>query len=244
MRIIKTKNYDDMSRKAANIFFSQIVSKPDSVLGLATGSSVLGLYANLIESHKNGDLDFSGIKTVNLDEYIGLDGNNDQSYRYYMDNNLFNHVNIDKKNTNVPDGLASDIQAECLRYSKLIGDIGGTDVQLLGLGNNGHIGFNEPGGVFVRETHVIDLDESTIKANSRFFENEEDVPRRAVTMGIQDIMRSKKLVLCVSGRQKSKILKDVLFGEITPGVPGSILQLHPDLVVVADGDALSEIDKG
>ena len=242
MRIIKTKNYDDMSRKAANIFFSQIVSKPDSVIGLATGSSVLGLYAELIESYRRGDLDFSGIRSVNLDEYVGLDGKSDQSYRYYMDNNLFDHVNIKKENTGVPDGLASDIQAECRRYDSLIESLGGTDLQLLGLGHNGHIGFNEPGDIFVRETHVVDLDESTIKANARFFEDENDVPRKAVTMGIQGIMRSKKLLLCVSGPQKAKILNEVLFGQITPRVPGSILQLHPDLIVAADEDALQFVE--
>ena len=241
MRIIKTDNYDDMSRKAANIFFSQIITKPDSVLGLATGSSVLGLYAGLIENYKRGDLDFSEIRTVNLDEYVGLDGSNDQSYRYYMDNNLFNYINIKKENTYVPNGRTSDIQAECRKYNSLIESFGGTDIQLLGLGHNGHIGFNEPGDVFVGETHAVDLDESTIKANARFFESENDVPRMAITMGIHNIMQSKKLVLCVSGPQKAEILREVLFGEITPRIPGSVLQLHPDLIVVADEDALSRV---
>jgi len=243
MRIIKTKDYDDMSRKAANIFFAQITAKPNSILGLATGSSVLGLYKNLIESYKKGDLDFSGVTTVNLDEYAGLDGSNDQSYRYYMDNNLFNHVNIKKEYTNLPDGIAGDIEVECWRYNAVIEGFGGADIQLLGLGHNGHIGFNEPGEVFVKETHVVDLDDSTIKANARFFADEKDVPKKAVTMGIKNIMQAKKIVLCVSGQAKSKILKQVLFGEVTPRVPGSILQLHPDLIVVADEEALYDSDR-
>ena len=241
MKIIKTKNYNEMSRTAANIFFSQITLKPDSVLGLATGSSVLGLYENLVKSYKNGDLDFSNVKTINLDEYAGLDKAHDQSYRYYMDNNLFKHINIEPENTNLPDGLAKDMKAECRRYNALIESFGGADIQLLGLGLNGHIGFNEPDGVFTKETHLVDLEESTIKANSRFFADEKDVPRQAVTMGIQNIMQAKKIVLCVSGRQKAKILREVLFGDITPGVPGSILQLHSDLTVVADEEALSEL---
>jgi glucosamine-6-phosphate deaminase len=239
LRIIKTKNYDEMSRKAANIFFSQITLKPDSILGLATGSSVLGLYENLINSYKSGSLDFSEIKTINLDEYAGLDGASDQSYRYYMDNNLFKHINIKQENTNLPNGLAANMKAECKRYNALIESFGGTDIQLLGLGMNGHIGFNEPNDVFIKETHIVDLDESTIKANARFFAEEKDVPGKAVTMGIQNIMQAKKIVLCVSGKQKSKILKEVLFRDITPKVPGSILQLHKDLVVVADEEALS-----
>jgi len=241
MNIIKTKNYDEMSIKAAEIFISQIKSKPNSVLGLATGSSVLGLYESLIKSHKNDNLDFSNIKTVNLDEYAGLDGTNDQSYRYYMDNNLFNHINIKPENTHLPDGLAKDLQAECKKYNSDISSLGGIDIQLLGLGLNGHIGFNEPDDVFVKETHLVGLEESTIEANSRFFADKKDVPRQAITMGIQNIMHAQKIVLCVSGKAKASILKDVLFGEITPKVPGSILQLHPNLIVVADEDALSEI---
>jgi glucosamine-6-phosphate deaminase len=241
MKIIKTKNYDEMSVKAADIFIKQIAASPNSFLGFATGSSVLGLYENLIKSHKNDNLDFSRIRTVNLDEYVGLDGTNDQSYRYYMNNNLFNHINIKPENTHIPDGLAKDLQAECKRYNSQITNLGGIDIQLLGLGLNGHIGFNEPSDVFPKETHLVDLEESTIEANSRFFADIKDVPRQAITMGIQNIMHAKKIVLCVSGKAKAGILKEVLFGEITPKVPGSILQLHPDLTVVADEDALSEI---
>jgi len=241
MRIVKTKDYDEMSRVAANIFSSQIKSKPNSVLGLATGSSVLGLYEHLIKSYQNGDLDFSDIKTINLDEYAGLSKAHDQSYRYYMDNNLFKHINIKPENTNLPDGLAKNMKAECKRYNTLIENFGGADLQLLGLGLNGHIGFNEPDVVFTKETHLVDLEESTIKANSRFFADEKDVPRQAVTMGIQNIMQAKKILLCVSGKQKAKIVKEVLFGDITPQVPGSILQLHPDFTIVADEEALHEL---
>ena len=240
MRIIKAKDYGDMSRKAANIFFAQIVSKPDSVLGLATGSSVLGLYENLVRLYGSGDLDFSNIKTVNLDEYAGLDGKSDQSYRYYMDNNLFKHINIRPENTHLPDGRASDLRGECMRYEKLIADMGGIDLQLLGLGLNGHIGFNEPGDAFIKETHVVGLEESTIKANSRFFKDESEVPKQALTMGIRSIMQAKRIVMCVNGGKKAEILKEVLFGEVTPKVPGSILQLHPDFTVVADEEALDE----
>ena len=229
-----------MSRKAANVFFAQLIAKPDSVLGLATGSSVLGVYENLIGYYKNGDLDFSRIKTVNLDEYVGLDRDNEQSYRYYMDNNFFKHINIKKESTTLPDGLAKDLHHECVKYNIHIEGFRGLDIQLLGLGHNGHIGFNEPGAEFIKETHVVELDESTVKANSRFFADEKDVPKQAITMGIQNIMQAKKIVLCVSGIPKAKILKAVLFGEVTPQIPGSILQLHPDLTVVADEDALSE----
>lgn len=243
MRIIKTKNYDDMSRMAANIFSAQIIEKPDSVLGLATGSSVLGLYAELVESYGIGDLDFTGVRTFNLDEYVGLGGENSQSYRYYMDTNLFNHVNINKENAHLPDGLAEDMQAECIRYNSLIEEFDGADIQLLGLGLNGHIGFNEPGDIFIRKTHVVDLDESTIKANSRFFADEKEVPKQAVTMGIHNIMQAGKIVLCVSGRQKSETLWKTLFGEVTPRIPGSILQLHHELIVVADEEALYDYDR-
>ncbi|MCL1981815.1 MAG: glucosamine-6-phosphate deaminase [Clostridiales bacterium] len=243
MRIIRARDYEDMSRIAANLFFAQIVVKPGSVLGLATGSSVLGLYENLAASYESGDLDFSEVKTVNLDEYAGLDGKNDQSYRYYMDSNLFSRVNIKRENTHLPNGLAEDMAAECARYNSLIEGFCGVDIQLLGIGHNGHIGFNEPGDCFIKETHVVDLTESTIKANARLFADEKDVPRQAYTMGIQNIMQAKKIVLCVSGSQKAEILREVLYGDVTPQVPGSVLQLHPDLTVVADEEALGGSDR-
>lgn len=239
MRIIKAKDYNEMSRKAANIFFSQINLNNKSVLGLATGSTVLGLYSQLINYYKQGDLDFSQVHSVNLDEYIGLSSDHPQSYRYYMDQNLFNHINIPADQAHLPGGNTDDIEAECAGYDQLIKKLGGIDLQLLGLGLNGHIGFNEPDNAFPKGTHCVSLSDSTIKANSRFFENEEDVPRQAITMGIKTIIQSKHILLCVNGKEKASILKEVLYGPVTPMVPGSILQLHPHFTLVADEDALS-----
>lgn len=236
MRVIKVGGYDQMSRTAANIIAAQIIMKPDSVLGLATGSSPIGTYKRLIELNKSGDLDFSGITTVNLDEYCGLSVSHDQSYRYFMNTNLFDHINIKKENTHVPDGVAADYDEECRRYDKLIEELGGIDLQLLGIGHNGHIGFNEPDEVFEKYTHVMDLKQSTIDANSRFFAKKEDVPRQAITMGIKTIMSAKKILLIASGADKKEILERALYGPITPKVPASVLQLHPDLTVVCSVD--------
>lgn len=241
MNICKAKDYKDMSRKAANIISAQVIMKPDCVLGLATGSSPIGTYAQLIEWYKKGDLDFSQVTSVNLDEYKGLGPDNDQSYRYFMNTNLFDHINIDKTRTFVPNGLEADSEKACKEYNETIERVGGIDLQLLGLGHNGHIGFNEPADSFARFTHCIDLTESTIEANKRFFESEADVPRQAYTMGIGNIMSAKKIVVVVSGKDKAKILKKVVYGPITPQVPASILQLHPDVVIVADEDAMSEL---
>lgn len=236
MKIIRTKNYEEMSLEAAKVLAAQIVLKPNSVLGLATGSSPIGLYNKLVEWNEKGLLDFSEIRSVNLDEYCGLDGENDQSYRYFMDTNLFNRVNIDKANTNVPNGKAADYAAEGARYDELIASLGGIDIQLLGIGPDGHIGFNEPDEFFTKETHVVDLDPSTIEANSRFFASADDVPRQAVTMGMGGIMGAKKVLLIASGASKKDILEKALFGPITPEVPASLLQLHPDLTVVCAVD--------
>lgn len=236
MKIIRTKNYEEMSFEAAKILAAQIVLKPNAVLGLATGSSPIGLYDKLVEWNEKGDLDFSAIRSVNLDEYCGLDGTNDQSYRYFMDTHLFNRVNIDKANTNVPNGKAADYATEGARYDALIESLGGIDIQLLGIGNDGHIGFNEPDTCFTKETHVVDLDPSTIEANARFFESADDVPRQAVTMGMGGIMGAKKVLLIASGASKKEILEKALFGPITPEVPASLLQLHPDLTVVCAVD--------
>ena len=236
MKIIRTKNYEEMSLEAAKIMAAQIVLKPDAVLGLATGSSPIGLYDNLVKWNEQGDLDFSAIRSVNLDEYCGLDGSNDQSYRYFMDTHLFNRVNIDKANTNVPNGKAADYAAEGARYDELIAALGGIDMQLLGIGPDGHIGFNEPDEFFTKETHVVDLDPSTIEANARFFASANDVPRQAVTMGMGGIMGAKKVLLIASGASKKEILEKALFGPITPEVPASLLQLHPDLTVVCAVD--------
>ena len=242
MVIYKAKNYQDMSRKAANIISAQIIMKPNCVLGLATGSSPVGTYKQLIEWYEKGDLDFSQVTSVNLDEYKGLSPENDQSYRYFMNTNLFDHVNINKTRTFIPNGLEPDSQKACNDYNQIIQKEGPIDLQLLGLGHNGHIGFNEPGEAFEKETHCVDLTESTIEANKRFFESEDDVPRQAYTMGIKNIMQAKKILVVVSGADKADILKEVLYGPITPEVPSSILQLHNDVTIVADEAALSKID--
>lgn len=239
MRIIKTKDYDEMSRKAANLIAAQILLKNNSVLGLATGSTMTGLYHELIRWYERGDLDFSAVSSVNLDEYVGLPGDHHQSYRYYMNENLFHHINIRQDCAYLPDGMATDAEQECAAYEAQIEALGGTDLQLLGLGHNGHIGFNEPADIFPKVTHEVALEESTIKANARFFTTEDEVPKTAITMGIGSIMRSKQILLCVSGESKADTLKQVLTGPITPQCPGSIVQLHPNLVVVADEGALS-----
>lgn len=236
MNIIRTKSYKEMSYEAAKIMAAQIVLKPNAVLGLATGSSPIGLYEQLIKWYEAGDLDFSKIRSVNLDEYCGLDGENDQSYRYFMDTHLFNHINIDINNTNVPNGMAKDYAAEGARYDALIESLGGIDMQLLGIGPDGHIGFNEPDDFFIKETHVVNLDPSTIEANARFFASAQDVPRQAVTMGMGGIMGAKKVLLIAGGANKKDILQKALFGPITPAVPASLLQLHPDLTVVCAVD--------
>lgn len=241
MKIYRTKDYEEMSKKAAHIIAAQIQLKPDCVLGLATGSTPVGTYKNLVEWYKNGDLDFSELSSVNLDEYRGLSPENDQSYRYFMNTNLFNHVNIRKDHTFVPDGQESDSDKACQMYEQIIQDLGGIELQLLGLGHNGHIGFNEPTDEFPKITHCVDLTESTIQANKRFFENEADVPRQAYTMGIGTIMSAKKILVVVSGEDKADILNKVINGPITPQVPASILQLHPNVMIVADNAALSQV---
>lgn len=239
MIIYRAKDYKDMSRKAANIISAQVIMKPNCTLGLATGSTPLGIYDQLTEWYKKGDLDFSAVHSVNLDEYRGLPKENDQSYDYFMHKNLFDRVNIRSENTNVPNGMEPDAEKECRRYEKLIADLGGIDLQLLGLGHNGHIGFNEPGEAFEKETHCVDLQERTIEANKRFFESADEVPRQAYTMGIKTIMQAKKILVAVSGEDKAEIVKKAFFGPVTPTVPASILQMHNDVTVVADEAALS-----
>ena len=241
--IYKAQDYQDMSRKAANIISAQIIMKPNCVLGLATGSTPIGTYRQLVEWYKKGDLDFSKVTSVNLDEYKGLSGDNDQSYRYFMNTNLFDHVNIDKSKTFVPNGLEEDSEKACAEYNEIIKRVGGIDMQLLGIGGNGHIGFNEPGEAFEQETHCIDLTESTIQANARFFESMDDVPKQAYTMGIKNIMSAKKILLIATGENKAEALYQSLYGKITPNVPASILQLHNDVTVVADEAALSLISR-
>ena len=239
MNIIRAKDYQDMSRKAANIISAQIIMKPDCVLGLATGSTPVGTYRQLIEWYEKGDLDFSRVSTVNLDEYRGLTHIDPQSYYYFMQENLFDHVNIDKAATHVPDGTNPDAADACVKHEQIIKSLGGIDLQLLGLGNNGHIGFNEPGAAFEKETHLVDLAESTIRANARFFTSIDEVPKQAYTMGIRTIMQAKKILVVVSGEGKADIVSRAFFGPVTPEVPASILQMHPDVTVVCDEAALS-----
>ena len=243
MRIIVAKNYKDMSRKAANIISAQIITKPNCVLGLATGSSPIGTYDQLVEWYEKGDLDFSQVSSVNLDEYRGLDHDHDQSYYYFMHEHLFDRVNINPANTNVPDGTEPDAEKECRRYEELIASYGGVDLQLLGLGHNGHIGFNEPAPAFDKETHCVDLTESTIEANKRFFASADDVPRQAYTMGIGTIMKAKKILVVVSGEDKAEIVAKAFCGDVTPEVPASILQFHPDVTVVVDEAAASKLPR-
>lgn len=239
MRIICAKDYHDVSRKAANIISAQVILKPDCVLGLATGSSPVGTYQQLIKWYEKGDLDFSHVNAVNLDEYVGLSVIHPQSYAYFMRHNLFDHVNINTHNTHIPNGMDPNEKRECARYDRIIRELGGVDLQLLGLGVNGHIGFNEPGDEFVKGTHRVELTDITVKANARFFENESQVPRAAYTMGILDIIQADRVVMVANGENKAQAVKDSFWGPVTPRVPASILQLHPDFTLVADEAALS-----
>uniref|UniRef100_UPI004056F63C glucosamine-6-phosphate deaminase n=1 Tax=Acetatifactor sp. TaxID=1872090 RepID=UPI004056F63C len=241
MKIIVTDSYYQMSRMAANLISAQVIMKPNCVLGLATGSTPIGTYEQLIRWYEKGDLDFSQVTTINLDEYKGLSPESVQSYRYFMNKHFFDFINIRKECTHVPDGLEPDSVKACYNYNKIISDCGGIDLQLLGLGLNGHIGFNEPGAAFEKETHCVDLSESTIRANSRFFASTEKVPKQAYTMGIKTIMQAKKIVIVVNGAAKARIVKDAFFGPITPKVPASVLQLHNDVTLVGDTEALSLI---
>lgn len=243
LRIYQEEDYKAMSRRAATIIAAQVVSKPNCVLGLATGSTPIGTYQNLVEWHKNGDLSFAEVHTVNLDEYRGLPGTHDQSYRYFMQTNLFDHVNVVPENTNVPNGMAEDAEAECARYERIVSDLGYADLQLLGMGHNGHIGFNEPASEYPLNTHVVDLTESTITANARFFATMDDVPRQALTMGCGTIMKARSILVVVSGEDKADIVKKAFLGPITPEVPASILQLHPNVTLVGDKAALSKLPK-
>ena len=241
MRIYRAADYKGMSRRAANIISAHVILKPDCVLGLATGSTPVGAYQQLVEWYNKGDLSFAETRSVNLDEYVGLSPHHEQSYRYFMQSNLFDHIDIKPENTNVPNGLAFDAEAECKRYNQVISDLGGIDLQLLGLGHNGHIAFNEPGDGFELETHTVDLTESTIEANKRFFASVDEVPRRAFTMGIKSIMRARSILLVVNGEAKADILCRALTGPVTPDVPASVLQLHPSVTVVGDAAALSKL---
>ncbi len=241
MKLIVAKDYGDMCAKAARVFAAEVTLKPDCVFGLATGSTPVGMYQELIAKYAEGKLDFSRVRTVNLDEYAGLSGNHPQSYRYFMDHTLFDHINLPKEQTLVPDGMAADLQKECERYERQIRALGRVDIQLLGIGQNGHIGFNEPSDSFPDATHVTDLAESTIRANARFFSRIDEVPKQAITMGIGTILRAGKIVLMAGGAAKAETLYRMMFGPVTPQLPASILQFHSDVLVYADEEAASMI---
>lgn len=231
MEWITTETYAEMSRKAANLFAATVILKPNAVLGLATGSTPIGTYDRLVEMYKAGDVDFSRVRTVNLDEYCGLDPANDQSYRWFMNHHLFHRINIEPSNTYVPNGLLEPERA-CAEYDQTIERLGGVDIQLLGIGLNGHIGFNEPHDSFDLGTHVIKLSDSTRAANARFFASIDEVPKAAITVGMRTIMQAKRIVLVANGPQKYEIVKRAFEGEVTPAVPASILQLHPNITVI------------
>lgn len=237
IKIYAENSYEDMSAKAAEIFSEELRKNPNGVYGFATGSTPVGMYKELIKKHQVDGVDFSKVTTFNLDEYYPIKKDNNQSYDYFMKENLFNHINIKGENINIPNGEASNSEEECVKYEEKIQNSGGIDLQILGIGENGHIGFNEPGGHFTKITNFIPLTESTINANARFFETKDEVPKHALTMGIQTIMKAKKILLVVNSAKKKEILKKALFGEITPEVPASILQLHPDVTVVVDSEA-------
>ena len=222
MRIIVCENYEEVSKKAAQMILSQVTLKPNSVLGLATGSTPIGMYENLVSLNKKGDIDFSEVRTFNLDEYYKLPKENDQSYHYFMYKNLFDHININ---------------AECERYDELLKEAGGVDIQVLGIGNNAHIGFNEPTINFEKGTHLVQLEDSTIEANSRFFDNIEDVPKKAITMGVGSIFKSRKIMLIATGENKAEAIYNTVYGKVVPEVPASILQFHSDIVLILDKEA-------
>ncbi len=241
MRIYRAKDYRDMSRKAANILSAQVIMKPDAVLGLATGSTPEGTYAQLIEWYNKGDIDFSQVTTVNLDEYKGLLPDDEQSYHYFMHKHFFDHINIDPARIHLPDGTEENSEKACSDYNRIIRSVGGVDMQLLGIGGNGHIGFNEPNQAFEKETHCVALKEETIRANSRFFDSIDKVPRFAYTMGIKSIMQAKTILLIASGEAKADAIYNTVCGPVTPAVPASILQLHNNVIIVADEAALSKV---
>lgn len=238
MRIYCAENYEKASVIAADMIAAQILLKPDSVLGLATGSTPIGAYKRLIAKYEAGELDFSKITTINLDEYKGLDEDNENGYRYFMNHQLFDHVNLKKENTFVPDGK-KEAQQACGEYEERIKNLGGIDMQLLGLGHNGHIGFNEPADEFPKETHCVDLSESTIEANARFFASRDEVPKQAYTMGIGSIMKAKTILIMACGRDKKEIVKRAFEGPICPQVPASVLQLHNNVILVGDEACLN-----
>ena len=243
MKFIVTEDYEAMSRTAARVISGYVSSHPDCVLGLATGSTPIGLYRCLVEDYEAGALSFKDVTSFNLDEYRGLDPQHDQSYRYFMEHNLFSHVDIDPARTHVPDGACPDAAAACAAYEQSIAEAGGLGLQLLGLGHNGHIGFNEPAPEFPKETHCVELTQDTREANARFFGSIDLVPKTAYTMGILDIMQARRVVMIATGSSKAAIVRDAFWGPVTPQIPASILQLHPDFTLVADEEALAMVNQ-
>lgn len=239
MNILVYKNSEQIAKAAAAIFAAQTLEKPDSVLGLATGSTPINTYLQLIDLYKAGVLDFSKVKTFNLDEYVGLDKSHNQSYYSFMYENLFNHINISEENVHILNGIADDLDEECENYEQLIENAGGIDLQILGVGNNGHIAFNEPSDSFAQSTHIVTLKDSTIQANKRFFNNADEVPKQALTMGIGTIMKSSKIVLIAESQSKAQAISDMVNGNITPQLPASILKLHSNVTVILDEAAAS-----
>ena len=239
MKLIRVADAAQAGKVAAEIIAQKIKSCPDCVLGLATGSTPIETYNNLVQIYRQGSVDFSRVRAVNLDEYIGLGAEHDQSYAWFMRQYLFDHVNIDPANTYIPNGLETDPDRECGRYDAVIESLGGIDLQLLGIGPNGHIGFNEPSDAFAKGTHRVDLTEATIAANSRFFESIDQVPKQAYSMGIQNIMHARQLLMVATGENKARAVRDAFLGDINPWVPASVLQLHPDFTLIADEAALS-----
>lgn len=241
MRVMIVRDYQQLSETAANLLASQITWKPTTVLGLATGSTPVGTYANLVDMYQAGKVDFSEVVTFNLDEYYGLGRDNPQSYAWFMEQHLWGKVNIAPENCHIPDGMAEDVEGECRLYEKKIREAGGIDLQLLGIGRNGHIGFNEPDLKFEALTHLVELDEDTIQANARFFSSPASIPRQAISMGIKTIMHARRIILLASGREKARTIREMIHGKITPELPASVLQLHPEVIVIVDRDAGAEL---
>lgn len=241
VKLVIVKDYNDMSKQAAKLIAEEVTRNPKTVLGLATGGTPVGMYRELVSLHQQDGVDFSQAQSFNLDEYVGLPSLHPQSYRTYMNENLFAHINLPAEKTHVPQGDAEDLEAECKRYEQAIAQAGGIDIQVLGIGNNGHIGFNEPGSTKDTTTRVVALTQSTIKANARYFDSIQEVPTQAVSMGIQTILGAKKIILLASGEAKAQAVSQMLEGELTADVPASLLQLHPDVTVIVDEEAASAL---
>ncbi|PKM93114.1 MAG: glucosamine-6-phosphate deaminase [Firmicutes bacterium HGW-Firmicutes-1] len=241
--ILITESYQELSKKAASIVAAQVIIKPNSTLGLATGSTPAGMYNEMVLAYENDQIDYSEIRSFNLDEYYPIKKHNPQSYAYYMEQKLFKHINVSKDRSFIPNGECENVVEECKAYDEKIQVLGGIDLQVLGIGVNGHIGFNEPNVHFESRTHLVYLDDETIEANSRFFSSKEEVPTRAISMGIRTIMDSKKILLLASGSGKAEIIYNTIFGEISPNVPASILQLHRDVTIILDNEAAEQIIK-